>query len=104
MNKALRISSQDSTRNNGFKHNKFRFSKEMERGWFSNIVIDEWHELSNHYIISAESGGSFKRRLNKFMNDDDRWKQVALFFLVLDASCSFPLFSQLSLRSCSLNS
>ena len=41
--------------------------------WFSNKVVDEWNELSNH-IVSGETMGSFKRRLDKFMGEDDRWK------------------------------
>ena len=34
-------------------------------GWF-----DEWNGLS-HHIVSAESMGGFKRRLDKFMHEDD---------------------------------
>ena len=35
----LTISSQDRTRNNGFKLEKCRFSKEIGRNWFTNRVV-----------------------------------------------------------------
>ena len=44
--------------------------EEIGRNWFSNLV-DEWNGLSNH-AISAETMGSFKRRLDKFMDEDNR--------------------------------
>ena len=38
-----------------------------------NSVVGAWSRLSN-YIVSGETMGSFKRRLDKFMNeDDDKW-------------------------------
>ena len=46
--------------------------QEIVRNWFSNRMVDEWDRFSNH-IVSAETIGSFKRRLDKFMNEDDRW-------------------------------
>ena len=55
-----------------FKLEKFKFRRETRRYWFSNRVVDEWKELSNH-IVSAETMGSFKRRLDKFIDEDDRW-------------------------------
>ena len=67
--KVLRINNQDRTRNNGFKLDKFRFKREIERNWFSNNV---WNGLSDH-IVSPETMGRFKRRLDKFMDEDDRW-------------------------------
>ena len=63
-----RISSQDRTSNNLFKLEKLKLGKK----WFSNRVVDEWNGPSKH-IISAESMGRFKRRLDKFMDEDDRW-------------------------------
>ena len=39
--KVLMISSRDRTRNNGFKLEKCRFSKEIDRNWFTNRVIDD---------------------------------------------------------------
>ena len=44
----------------------------IRRKWLSNKVVDAWNRLSNH-IVSAETMGSFKR-LDKFMDEDDRWK------------------------------
>ena len=49
------------------------FRREIGWNWFSNRVVDEWNGRSN-YIVSAETMGSFKRRLDKFMDeDDDGW-------------------------------
>ena len=39
--------------------------------WLSNKVVDEWNGLINH-IVRAETMGSFKRRLDKFMDEDDK--------------------------------
>ena len=38
---------------------------------FSNRVVDEWSGLSNH-IVSVKTMGRLKRRLDKFMDEDDR--------------------------------
>ena len=54
-----------------FKQEEFRFQKEIERNLFSNRVFDEWNGLSNHNV-SARTMKSFKRRLDKFMGEDDR--------------------------------
>ena len=43
--KILTISSQDRTRNNGFKLEKYRFNKEIGRNWFTNRVVDDWSLL-----------------------------------------------------------
>ena len=45
----------------------------LGKNWFSNRVVDEWNGLSNQ-VVSGESVGSFKRRLDKFMDGGDRWK------------------------------
>ena len=45
---------------------------EIGRNWFSNRVVDDWNRLTSH-VVSAESLDSFKRRLDKFMDRDDRW-------------------------------
>ena len=44
----------------------------IRRNWFSNRVVDEWNRLNNH-IVSAQTLGSFKKRLDKLMDEDDRW-------------------------------
>ena len=62
----------DITRNNGFKLEKFRFKREIGDNWFSNRVVDDWNRLNNH-IVSAQTLGSFTKRLDKFMDEDDKW-------------------------------
>ena len=44
----------------------------MGRNWFCNRAVDEWNGLSS-YIGSVEAMGSFKRRLDKFMGEENRW-------------------------------
>ena len=34
---------------------------------------NEWNRLGNHFV-SAQTMGSFKRRSDEFMDEDDRWK------------------------------
>ena len=38
----------------------------------TNRIVDEWNTLSNH-VVGAQTMGKFKRRLDKFMNEDDGW-------------------------------
>ena len=71
MDVILTVDNQDRTRNNGFKLKKFRFRRKIRRNCFSNRVVDEWNGLSNH-IVSVHTMGSFKR-LDKFIDEDDRW-------------------------------
>ena len=73
ISKIFKFNNQDIIRNNGFKLDKLRFRREMGRNWFSNRVVDEWNRLNNH-IVDAQTLGSFKRRLDKFMDEDDRQK------------------------------
>ena len=70
--KALTISRQDRTRNNGFKLEKCRFNKEIGRNWFTNRMVDDWNRFSQQ-VVSAKTIGSFKRRLDDFMDGDERW-------------------------------
>ena len=70
--KVLTISSQDRIRNNEFKLEKYRFNKEMGRNWFTNMMVDDWNRLSQQ-VVSAKTIGSFKRRLDAFMDGDGRW-------------------------------
>ena len=72
MNRALRINRQYRTRNNAFKLEKILLRKECEVTNYLIEEIDEWNGLSNHH--SAESNGNMKRRLDKIMNEDIRWK------------------------------
>ena len=76
ISKVIRVNNQDITRNNGINLEKFRFKRKIERNWFSNRVVDEWNRLN---IVSAQTLGSFKRRLDKFMDEDDRWKYAEVY-------------------------
>ena len=69
ISKVLRVNNQVIARNNWFRLKKFRFTREMERKWFSNRVVDEWNRLSNR-VVSAWTMGSFKR-MDKFIDEDD---------------------------------
>ena len=46
--------------------------KEIGRNWFINRVVDDWNRLSQQ-VVSAQKIGSFKRRLDDFMDGDERW-------------------------------
>ena len=72
ISKVLRVSKQDRTRNNGFKIEKGRFKKEIGKNWFANRVVDEWNGLSSQ-VVGAKTIESFKRRLDKSMDGDNRW-------------------------------
>ena len=72
ISKVLRVSNQDRTRNNGFKIEKGRFKKEIGKNWFANRVVDEWNGLSSQ-VVGAKTIESFKRRLDKSMDGDNRW-------------------------------
>ena len=66
------ISSQGRTHSNGYKLDKPRFRTERGRHWFTNRVVNDWNRLDK-YVVSAESIGSFKKRLDESMDRDDRW-------------------------------
>ena len=51
---------------------KCRFRKEIGRNWFINRVVDDWNRLSQQ-VISAQTIESFKRKLDDFMDWDERW-------------------------------
>ena len=42
------------------------------RYWFTIRVVNDWNSLGRH-VVSGESIGSFKRRLDQNMDRDDRW-------------------------------
>ena len=44
----------------------------LGKKWGVTGSIIGWNKLCDHNI-SAETKGNFKRRLDKFMNEDDRW-------------------------------
>ena len=68
----IEFSNQDRTRGNGYKLEKLRFRTDTGRHWFTNRVVNNWIMLSSH-VVSGESIGSFKRRLDECMDRDDRW-------------------------------
>ena len=70
--KVLMVSSQDRTRNNGFKLEKLDLIKRIGRDWFTNRVVDDWNRLSQQ-VVSVQTIGNFKRRLDDFMDGDGRW-------------------------------
>ena len=70
VSKILRTSNQYRTRSNRFKIEKIRFKKAIGRNWFSNRVVDEWNRLGNQ-VVSAETIESFKRILDKYMNENE---------------------------------
>ena len=43
----------------------------MGKNWSSNSVVGEWNGLSNH-IVSVETIGNFRGRLDKFMDENDK--------------------------------
>ena len=63
IDQVLEISSQDRTRENGYMLEKLRFRTDIARYWFTNRVVNDWNRLGRH-VVSAESIGSFKRRLD----------------------------------------
>ena len=73
--KVLIVSSQDRTRSNGFKLERCRFRKEIGKNWFTNKVVEDWNKLSQQ-VISSQTIGSFKRRLDGLMDGDERWMLV----------------------------
>ncbi len=71
VNKVLIVRGNGTTRSNGFKLDKFRFNKDIGKNWFINRVVDERNRLSSH-VVSANTIDTFKKRLDKFMDGEDR--------------------------------
>ena len=67
------LSKQNRTRSNGFKLEKLRFRTNIGKNWFTNRVVNDWNSLGKH-VVEAESINSFKRRLDEYMDRDDRWE------------------------------
>ncbi len=40
--------------------------------WFTNRVVDEWNRLGSH-VASVNTIDTFKIRLDKFMDREDKW-------------------------------
>ena len=53
-------------------------------------MVDEWNRFSNH--VSAQSLENFKKGLDKFMDDEDKWKLEAVFCIGV-FTYGFPIVS-----------
>ncbi len=42
------------------------------RYWFTNRVVNDWNKLGRR-VVSGETIGSFKKRLDECMDKDNRW-------------------------------
>ncbi len=62
----LLVREQGRSRSIGFKLDIFWFNKDLGKNWFTNKVVDEWNRLISHV-------DTFKKRLDKFMDGEDRW-------------------------------
>ena len=72
IDQVIEISSQNRTRGNGYKLEKLRFRTDVGKYWFTNRVVNQWNRLGRH-VVSAETVGSFKKRLDECMDREDRW-------------------------------
>ncbi len=70
-NKVLIVREQGRTRSNGCKLDKLRLNKDIGKNWFTNRIMDEWNKLSSH-VVSGNTIDTFKKRLDKFMDGEDR--------------------------------
>ncbi len=68
----LEISSQVRIQGSGYKLEKLRFRTDVGRYWFTNRVVNDWNRLGRK-VVSDETIGSFKKRLDECMDRDDRW-------------------------------
>lgn len=71
ISKVLIVRGPGITRTNGFKLEKFKFKKEIGKNWFTNRVVDKWNRLSRH-VVSENTIDCFKKRLDRFLDSDDR--------------------------------
>ena len=72
IDQVLEISSQDRKREIGYRPEKLRFRIDLGIYCFTNREVNDWNRLDRH-VVSVESIGSFKRRLDQSMDRDDRW-------------------------------
>ena len=70
-NKILRITNQDRTKNNGFKIKKRMFKKDIRNIWL-NGTDSAVRLLMLRQQRDVKTTKSFKRRLDKYMNENDR--------------------------------
>lgn len=55
---------------------KFKFStKEIHKNLFAKWMIDKWNKHSSHaHAVSANSINTLKKRLDKVMDSEDKWR------------------------------
>ncbi len=63
INKVLIVREQGRTPSNWLKLDKFKFSKDIGKSWYTNRVVDEWNRLSSH-VMSGNTIDTFKKRLD----------------------------------------
>lgn len=52
----------------------------MEKGgrnWSTNRAVDKWNRPGSH-VVSDNTTESFKRRPDRFMDEDERWCYVSV--------------------------
>ena len=82
----LTVSSQDRTRNNDFKLEKCRFSKEIGLAWFTNRVVDDWNRLSQQ-VVSAQTIGTIGFLTQFFINIIISDSYLGLTYLIIGLIC-----------------
>ena len=61
----FKLSEDSKVRGHTYKIVKNNFRLDVRKNFFSNRVVDAWNELPQ-YVVDAETGNSFKARLDKF--------------------------------------
>ena len=57
----------------GLSQKKLKFRTNIGKNWFINRVVNDQNILCKH-VVEAKSINSFKRRLDEYMDRDDRWE------------------------------
>ena len=70
INKVLIVKEKVKRRTNGFKLDKFRHRKDIDKYWFTNTVVEEWNKVSKH-VVNAGTVDTFKKRLDISMNEEN---------------------------------
>ena len=70
--KVLIVKEKVGTRTNGFKLNKFRYRKDINNNWFTNMVVEDYNKVSKH-VVGAGTIDTLKKRLRISMDEENRW-------------------------------
>ena len=62
----IEITSQNRICGIRYKLRKTRFRTDVGKYWFTSRVVNDWNRLGRH-VVSAESVGNFKKRLDECM-------------------------------------